>query len=81
MPVELFTVISELTSWDIPVVVASRARTHPAVLDKPFDGTAMATTVGAISARGLSPAHARIALMVALAGGGVAAVRHWFDQP
>ncbi|MGW0248640.1 asparaginase [Nocardia goodfellowii] len=80
VPVELFTAISELTSWDIPVVVASRARTRPAAVGKPFDGTAMATTVGAISSRGLPPAHARIALMAALAGGGVVAVRQWFEQ-
>ncbi|WP_043844381.1 asparaginase [Amycolatopsis taiwanensis] len=80
VPVELFTTISELTEWDIPVVLASRARTHPTALDHAHEGTGLATKVGAISARGLTPAHARIALMVALGSGGVAAVREWFGR-
>ncbi|MEV1296115.1 asparaginase [Pseudonocardia sp. NPDC049635] len=80
VPVELFTTISELTEWDIPIVLASRARTHPTALDHPHDGTGLATKVGAISARGLTPTHARIALMVALGAGGVDAVRAWFEE-
>jgi L-asparaginase len=80
VPVDLFTAISELTEWDIPIVLASRARTHPTALDHPHDGTGLATKVGAISARGLIPTHARIALMVALGAGGVDAVRDWFNQ-
>jgi L-asparaginase len=80
VPVELFITISELTEWNIPVVVASRAHTHPAALDNPHDATGLATKVGAISARGLSPTHARIALMIALGAGGVNEVRHWFNQ-
>lgn len=80
VPVELFTTIAELTEWDIPVVIASRARTHPTALDDPHGATGLATKVGAISARGLAPAHARIALMAALGNGGVDAVRDWFDR-
>ncbi|NKQ58288.1 asparaginase [Amycolatopsis sp. K13G38] len=78
VPVELFTTIDELSTWDIPVVVASRARVDP---DAPrHEATGLAEKVGAISARGLPPAHARIAAMVALGAGGVAAVRDWFDR-
>jgi L-asparaginase len=40
----------------------------------------LAGEMGAIGARGLSAAKARIALMVALGGGGVAAVRAWFAR-
>ncbi|CAM3479454.1 asparaginase domain-containing protein [Kibdelosporangium persicum] len=72
VPVELFIPISELTEWDIPVVIASRARTP--------DMTSLAAKVGAISARGLSPGHARIALMAALSEGGVHSAREWFDH-
>ncbi|WP_158883215.1 asparaginase [Amycolatopsis anabasis] len=76
VPVELFTTISELIEWDIPVVIASRTREIPP--DDPPLGARLAGKVGAIDARGLSPAHARSALMVALGGGGVDAVRAWF---
>ncbi|RSM80702.1 L-asparaginase [Kibdelosporangium aridum] len=73
VPVELFITISELTEWDIPVVIASRAKT-PGM-------TSLAEKVGAISANGLRPGHARVALMVALAkGGGVNSAREWFGH-
>lgn len=72
VPVELFTTIAELTEWDIPVVIASR--TH-------WTGEpGLAATIGAISSRGLPPDQARVALMVALATGGVREVRHWFTH-
>ncbi|SFP30097.1 L-asparaginase [Amycolatopsis arida] len=80
VPVELFTTIGELTEWDIPIVLASRARTAPAALDDTHAGTGLATKVGAIGARGLGPTQARVALMVALGAGGVTAVRDWFAQ-
>lgn len=80
VPVELFTTISELTEWDIPVVVASRSRTHRAALDELPPAAGMASGVGAIGARGRPPAQARAAVMVALGGGGVAAVRDWFGR-
>jgi L-asparaginase len=70
VPVELFTTIAELSEWDIPVVIASRAR---------WTGEpGLAAAVGAIGARGLPPDQARVALMVALAAGGVTEVRRWF---
>ncbi|ONI74847.1 L-asparaginase [Actinosynnema sp. ALI-1.44] len=77
VPVELFIPISELTEWGVPVVIASRARTTGM--------TSLAGKVGAISANGLSPAHARIALMAALADGGagknpVDSAREWFGH-
>jgi L-asparaginase len=78
VPVGLFTSIYELTSWDIPVVVASRCHTRQASLEAMGDGAALAARMGAIGARGLAPSKARCALMVALGGGGVAAVRDWF---
>lgn len=72
VPVELFTTIAELSEWDIPVVVASRTdwKGEPG----------LAATMGAIGARGLPPDQARVALMVALAAGGVAEVRRWFAR-
>lgn len=80
VPVDLFTAISELTEWDIPVVVASRSRTRTGPLGDLGGAAGMAAKVGAIGARGLAPGKARVALMVALgAGGGVAAARAWFD--
>jgi L-asparaginase len=72
VPVELFIPISELTEWGIPVVIASRAGSA--------HSTGLAGKVGAISAQGLRPGHARVALMVALATGGVDAVRSWFAR-
>jgi L-asparaginase len=78
VPVELFTTISELTEWDIPVVIAPRVRAPEP--DEPPLGATLATKMGAINARGLTATHARCALMVALADdGGVAAARTWFD--
>ncbi|GAA3076260.1 asparaginase [Streptosporangium carneum] len=80
VPVSLFTTIIELTEWGIPVVVASRSRTGPVSLeDLPF-GMGLAAKMGAIGARGLAPAKARVALMVALGTGGVEAVRDWFAR-
>jgi L-asparaginase len=79
VPVGLFTTIGELTEWDIPVVIASRCRTPTTALDELRLGSGMACRIGAIGARGLSPVKARVALMVALGGGGgVAAARDWF---
>lgn len=80
VPVGLFTAINELTEWDIPVVIASRCRTSRAPLEDLRLGTGLAGKIGAIGARGLSAAKARSALMVALGGGGVAAVRDWFGR-
>lgn len=80
VPVELFTTISELTEWDIPVVVASRSRTHTGRLDQLQSAAGLAAGVGAIGARGLPPVQARAALMVALGAGGVDAVRDWFGR-
>jgi L-asparaginase len=79
VPVELFTTISELTEWDIPVVIASRGHAYPGALEDLPLGTGLAAKVGAIGARGLAPAKARCALMVALGAGGVDAVREWFN--
>jgi L-asparaginase len=70
VPVELLIPIGELTEWGIPVVIASRAGSA--------NSTGLAGKVGAISAQGLRPGHARVALMVALATGGVDTVRSWF---
>ncbi|TDV50733.1 asparaginase domain-containing protein [Actinophytocola oryzae] len=70
VPVELFGTITELTSMDIPVVVASRAHTTE---------IGLVERMGAISAAGLSAQKARMALMVALSKGGgyKAAVRYF----
>ncbi|MFY1672849.1 asparaginase [Plantactinospora sp. WMMB334] len=81
VPAGLFAAIAELTGWDIPVVVASRARTRTAALAELPPGAGLAARIGAIGARGLPAAKARVALMVALGGGGgVAAARDWFDR-
>lgn len=70
IPVELFTTVFGTVSMDIPVVVASEARTTE---------IGLVGRMGAIAAGGLPPAKARIALMVALGdGGGVAAAKAWF---
>ncbi|MFF5210142.1 asparaginase [Streptosporangium sp. NPDC000396] len=80
VPVSLFTAISELTEWGIPVVVASRCRTRDVALEDMRSGTyGLAAGVGAIGARGLAAAKARIALMVALGTGSAEGVRAWFD--
>ena len=81
VPVTLFAAISDLTGWDIPVVVASRCRTRPVGLTELPPPAGLAAKVGAIGARGLAPEKARAALMVALgSAGGVAAARDWFDR-
>lgn len=70
VPVELFTTIAELSEWDIPVVIASRAH---------YSGDpGLAAAVGAIGSGGLPSDQARVALMVALGAGSVPKVRHWF---
>jgi len=92
VPVELLMPIRELLSWDIPVVVASRAHSTGFDVDGGrevapsagsgvlgMDAVDLAGRVGAISAGGLRPGQARVALMAALAsGGGVAAARAYF---
>ena len=79
VPVSLFTAISELTEWDIPVVIASRCRTRDVALEDMRSGIdALAANVGAIGARGLSAAKARVALMVALGTGSAEGARAWF---
>lgn len=80
VPVSLFGTIGELTSWDIPVVVASRCRTREASLTEIGDGADLVAKMGAIGARGLAPVKARAALMVALGSGGVEAVGDWFSR-
>ncbi|MBO2454382.1 asparaginase [Actinomadura barringtoniae] len=79
IPVTLFTTISDLTAWDIPVVIASRSQTTTTPLDDlPYE-IGLAAKVGAIGARGLPPTKARIALMAALGnGGGLTAAHSWF---
>jgi L-asparaginase len=62
------------------VVVASRCRTRDVPPDELHVGAALAAKVGAIGARRLTPTKARTALMVALGGGGVDAVRDWFGR-
>jgi len=80
VPASLFATISDLVEWDIPVVIASRCRTRQVDLAELRPDHGMAGRMGAIGARGLPSTKARAALMVALGGGGVDAVRRWFDQ-
>ncbi|MEW9529056.1 asparaginase [Microbispora sp. NPDC049125] len=85
VPICLFTAITELAEWDIPVVVASRCRTRGVPLEDLPLGLGLAGKVGAIGARGLAPVKARCALMAALGGaalggGGRQAVRDWFGR-
>jgi L-asparaginase len=81
VPANLLTTISELTDWDIPVVIASRCRTRPIDLTELPLVNGLAGRVGAIGARGLAPGKARSALMVALGSqGGTQAARDWFQQ-
>jgi L-asparaginase len=70
VPVELFGTITELTSMNIPVVIASRAHTTE---------IGLVERMGGISAAGLTAQKARMALMVALSKGGgfEAAVRYF----
>ncbi|MDG4789441.1 asparaginase [Micromonospora sp. WMMD1102] len=73
VPAGLFAAIAELVDWDIPVVVASRCRTGAVDLAELPPPAGLAARVGAIGARGLPAAKARVALMVALGnpnGGG-----------
>jgi L-asparaginase len=79
VPATLLAAISDLTEWDIPVVVASRSRTRPVDLTDLPAGTAMAAALGAIGARDLPAGKAHAALMVALGAiGGVRVARDWF---
>jgi L-asparaginase len=88
VPVSLFTTISDLGDWGIPVVVASRCRVPgtPMAVGRPLvDDSALAATVGAIGARGLPAVKARYALMAALGTGRessrtVDGVRAWFAR-
>jgi L-asparaginase len=81
VPASLLAAISDLTQWDIPVVVASRCRTRRAELADLSLGGRIAAQVGAIGARGLPAVKARCALMAALGGGGgVAGARDWFAR-
>jgi L-asparaginase len=80
VPTELFTTITELTDWGIPVVVVSRhPDTQQFAADLPHC-TGLALTLGAISARGLNATKARIALMVALGTGNARRTREWFSH-
>ncbi|WP_432824922.1 asparaginase [Dactylosporangium sp. CA-092794] len=79
VPASLLAAISDLTEWDIPVVIASRSRVPDAELALLPAGNGLAAGVGAIGSRGLPAGKARAALMVALStSGGVAAARKWF---
>ncbi|WP_424185238.1 asparaginase [Actinokineospora sp. G85] len=85
LPVELLVPLREIISWDIPVVLASRAATTGPPATPPEGGSlpvaalGLAARVGVLSAGGLRPGHARMALMAALgSGGGVAAARDYF---
>ncbi|MFY1687479.1 asparaginase [Plantactinospora sp. WMMB782] len=66
VPAGLFAAIAELVDWDIPVVVASRCRTGAVGLAELPPPAGLAARVGAIGARGLPAAKARVALMVAI---------------
>jgi L-asparaginase len=79
VPVSLFTTISDLTEWGIPVVVASRAGGDGALLDLDT-GMGLAAQVGAIGSRGLTATKARVALMVALGAGNADSARAWFRR-
>jgi L-asparaginase len=76
----VFSTIDELTSWDIPVVVASRARAGSTSLEDLTAPHGLAAAVGAIGARGLPATKARYALMAALSTGGVTRCREWFSR-
>ncbi|MER7282350.1 asparaginase domain-containing protein [Dactylosporangium sp. NPDC000244] len=77
VPVPLLGAVADLVSWDIPVVVTSRARAGGA----PRSPDGLAATVGAILAPDLTAGKAWAALMVALgAEGGVAAARDYFAR-
>ncbi|WP_433084639.1 asparaginase [Dactylosporangium sp. CA-052675] len=77
VPVPLLGTVADLVSWDIPVVVTSRARTA----GPPRLPDGLAASVGAILAPRLTAGKAWAALMVALgAEGGVAAARDYFAR-
>jgi L-asparaginase len=76
VPVELFATVIELTNWEIPVVVVPRA---PVIGGDPIGGD-LVEKAGAILAPGMTAGHARVALMVALGGGGVRAAREMFRR-
>jgi L-asparaginase len=76
VPVEMFSSIIELTHWEIPVVIAPRVP----VLGRSVGGAELAEKAGAILAPGMTAGHARVALMVALGGGGVRAAREMFRR-
>nr|BFE62572.1 asparaginase [Dactylosporangium thailandense] len=77
VPVPLLGAVADLVSWDIPVVVTSRARAGGA----PRSPDGLAAAVGAILAPELTAGKAWAALMVALgAEGGVAAARDYFAR-
>ncbi|WP_433614304.1 asparaginase [Dactylosporangium sp. CA-139114] len=77
VPVSLLGTVADLVSWDIPVVVTSRAR----AAGSPRLPDGLAATVGAILAPQLTAGKAWAALMVALgAEGGVAAARDYFAR-
>ena len=81
VPAALLATVSDLTEWDIPVVIASRCRNRDIDLAQLPLGNGLAGGVGAIGARGLAPGKARSALMVALGShGGVDAARDWFQR-
>ncbi|TCP56161.1 L-asparaginase [Tamaricihabitans halophyticus] len=79
VPVELFGTIADLSEKDIPVVIATRARTGGTPPD-PDCGAGLASKLGAIIVPDLPPEQARCALQVALGLGGVAEVRDWFTR-
>jgi L-asparaginase len=76
VPVEMFSSIIELTHWEIPVVITPRVP----VLGRSVGGAELAEKAGAILAPGMTAGHARVALMVALGGGGVRAAREMFRR-
>lgn len=80
VPVGLLAAISDLTEWQIPVVIASRSRTRDVALADLPVGSGLAAAVGAIGARGLAANKARVALMVALGAGNAAGAREWFSR-
>jgi L-asparaginase len=51
----------------------------PVLGPRPY-GAELAAKAGAIVAQGMTAGHARVALMVALGGGGVRAARQMFER-
>ena len=79
VPVGLFATISELSEWDIPVVIASRCRTRGVPLEDLHPARVSPASSGRSAPGACAPEGAR-ALMVALGAGGVKAVRDWFGR-